>query len=205
LERWRHQDIGEDRRAGPHTAPINKLSAGEEQRVLSAVNQPEFCDLPPKQIVPILAERGVYVASEATVYRILRKAKQQRHRETTRVPRKRHQLKELVAVAPNQVWSWDITWLPSTVRGMYFRAYMVLDVWSRKIVAAEVFEYESGEHAADLVAQACERAGIVRNQLSLHADNGGPMKACDHAGHAACAGCCELFQSPRCQQRQSLL
>ena len=133
LERWRHQDIGEDRRAGPHTAPINKLSAGEEQRALSAVNQPEFCDLPPKQIVPILAERGVYVAFEATVYRILRKAKQQRHRETTRVPRKRHQLKELVA--------------------------------------AEVFEYESGEHA----------------------------------GHAACAGCCELFQSPRCQQRQSLL
>lgn len=177
LERWREQGVGTDRRAGPHSQPANKLSALEEKRILELVNQAEFRDLSPKQIVPILAERGEYVGSEATIYRILRKAKQMRRRENSRPPTKRHAPKELAATGANQVWSWDITWLASSVRGLYYRAYMVLDVWSRKIVAAEVFEHESAEHSSILISQACMEFGVVAGQLALHADNGGPMKA----------------------------
>jgi putative transposase len=177
LQRWRDQGVGADGRAGPRTVPRNKLSALEESRVLDLVNQPEFRDLSPKQIVPILAERGIFIASESTIYRILRKAKQARRRETTRPPTKRHAPKELKAVAPNQVWSWDITWMPTPVRGLYFRAYIVLDVWSRKIVAAEVFEHESAEHASILITQACEQFDITAGRLALHSDNGAPMKA----------------------------
>lgn len=196
LERWREQEVGTDRRAGPRSVPGNKLSVLEEQHILDLVNQPEFRDLPPKQIVPILAERGVYVGSEATIYRILRKARQLRHREMSRPPSKRHAPRELVAVAPNQVWSWDITWLASTVRGLYFRAYMVLDVWSRKIVAAEVFEHESAEHASILVTQACEQSGIAYGQLALHADNGGPMKASTMLATLQSLGVASSFSRP---------
>jgi len=176
LERWRKQSVGAGRRAGPLSTPRNKLSAAEEAHVIELVNRPEFRDLSPRQIVPILAERGEYVASESKVYRLLHEAKQQRHRQSSRPPSQRYAPKELVATATNKVWSWDITWMPSIIRGMYFRAYLVLDVWSRKIVAAEVYEHKSAEHSAALVAQACERCGVEPGQLSLHSDNGGPIK-----------------------------
>lgn len=177
LQRWREQDIGEDRRAGPHSEPNNKLSALERLQVLTQANQPEFRDLSPKQIVPILAERGEYVCSEPTMYRVLREAKQMHRRENSRAPHKPHAPRELSATSANQVWSWDITWLPSQVRGVHYKAYMVLDVWSRKIVAAEVFEDESAEHSSILISRACQQFGIGADQLSLHSDNGGPMKA----------------------------
>jgi transposase InsO family protein len=177
LQRWREQGVGTDRRAGPRSEPKNKLSAAERARILKQVNQPEFRDLSPKQIVPILAECGQYVGSEATIYRTLREENQMRRRERSRPPHKPHAPRELVATSPNQVWSWDITWLSSPIRGQFFRAYMVLDVWSRKIVAAEVFEEESGEHASFLISRACQESGITGNQLTLHSDNGSAMKA----------------------------
>lgn len=177
LQRWRNQGVGADRRAGPRSPPGNKLSKAETAQVLESVNQPEYRDLSPKQIVPILAERGQYVASEATIYRVLRQAKQMRRRDSSRPAHKPHAPRQLTATVPNQVWSWDITWLPSQVRGRHYRAYMVLDVWSRKIVAEEVFEEESAEHASVLISQACLQFGVLREQLVLHADNGGAMKA----------------------------
>lgn len=177
LQRWREQGVGTDRRAGPRAEPKNKLSAAETTHILKQVNEPEFRDLSPKQIVPILAERGQYIGSESTVYRTLRRANQMRRRDGTRPPRKPHAPRELVATGPNKVWSWDITWLPSQIRGYHYRAYMVLDVWSRKIVTAEVFEEESAEHASTLIARACQKFGIAQDQLVLHSDNGGPMKA----------------------------
>ncbi len=177
VERWRAQGIGDDGRAGPKTTPSSKLSAADEQTVLNLVNEPRFRNLPPKQIVPILAEEGAYVASESTLYRVLHKHAQQKHRQASQPPRKRHRPTQLVATGPNQVWSWDITWMPSIVRGMFFRAYIVLDVWSRMIVAAEVFEQESAEHSCVLISRACIEFDIPAGQLSLHADNGGPMKA----------------------------
>ena len=174
IERWR---VGaeEDQRRGPITAPANKLTAEERREVLSTVNAPQYRDRSPNQVVPLLADEGRYLASEATVYRILREEDQLHHRERSK-PKVRQPPKAHVAVAPNQVWSWDITYLPSSLRGAFFYLYLVVDVWSRKIVAWEVNEAESAEHAAALIKRTCEALGTDGTGLVLHSDNGGPMK-----------------------------
>ena len=175
LQRWRRQGVGEDRRHGPHSEPGNKLTEAEEQQILRLVNSPEYRDLSPQQIVPRLADEGVYLASESTIYRLLRRRGQQHHRESSKAPRARPQ--ELVATGPNQVWSWDITYLPSPVRGIFFYLYMVMDVWSRKVVGWTVRASESGDYAALLIEQACRAEGVGLGELTLHADNGSPMRA----------------------------
>jgi transposase InsO family protein len=177
LQRWRKQDIGNDGRAGPKSPPSNKLTAKERARVLSIANSPENRDLSPKQIVPQLADQGEYIASESTIYRILREEKQMAYREPSRAPSKPYRPQEYVASGPNQVWSWDITYLRTPVRGLFFYLYVVLDVWSRKIVAWTIEKEESAEHARAMIAAACEREGVRRNRLVIHSDNGSPMKA----------------------------
>jgi transposase InsO family protein len=143
--------------------------------MLELVNSSEFCDLPPNQIVPRLADRGIYVCSEATMYRVLKQEKQLGRRDRAQEPKSRRPA-ELIATGPGQVWSWDITYLRGPVRGVYFYLYMVLDVWSRKIVAWAVHENESMEHAAALIEEAMKREPISKRGLFLHSDNGGPMK-----------------------------
>lgn len=176
LQRWRAHGGGEDLREGPKTPPANKLSDAERARVLEAVNSPEFRDLSPKQIVPTLADREQYLASESTIYRILREEQQLSHRESYRAPTRRHKPEEHVATGPNQVWSWDITYLKSPLRGSFWYLYMVEDVWSRKIVGYAIHTEESSQHAAALVAAACRREGVSQGSLVIHMDNGGPMK-----------------------------
>ena len=136
-QRWRATGVAEDCRQGPSTVPKNKLSDEERNRFLKTANSPELRDLSPKQIVPMLASRSVYFASESTLYRILREEDQLNHRERSRPAANRHKPDALVATGSNQTWSWDITYLKSPVRGMFFYLYMVMDVWSRKIVGWE--------------------------------------------------------------------
>jgi len=81
-----------------------------------------------------------------------------------------------VARKPNEVWTWDITYLKSPVKGMYYYLYLVMDIFSRMIVGYRVEESESSELAAEVIDRSCNRQRIVRNQLTLHSDNGGPMK-----------------------------
>ena len=131
LQRWRNQDIGDDGRAGPKSPPSNKLTAKERARVLEVANSPENRDLSPKQIVPKLADQGEYVGSESTIYRILREEEQMGHREPSRAPSKPHRPDEYVATGPNQVWSWDITYLRTPVRGLFLYLFVVMDIWSR--------------------------------------------------------------------------
>lgn len=175
-QRWRARGGGEDLRQGPKTSPSNKLSEGERARILEAVNSPEFRDLSPKQIVPTLADREQYLASESTIYRILREEQQLSHRESYRAPTRRHKPQEHVATRPNQVWSWDITYLKSPLRGSFWYLYMVEDVWSRKVVGYEIHTEESSQHAAALLAAACRREGVSQGSLVIHMDNGSPMK-----------------------------
>ena len=174
LERWEGPGCGEDRRAGPKLAPANQLRADERARVLAVANQPEYRDLSPKQIVPLLADQGVYVASESTFYRVLREADQLHHREPSRAPSPRPQAH--VATGPLQLVSWDITFLPSAVRGRFYYLYMFEDVWSRKIVGWRVAETESMETAAELIQQICSDLAFDPKGVVLHSDNGGPMK-----------------------------
>jgi transposase InsO family protein len=150
--------------------PRNKLSEAERQQILEVANCAEFASLPPSQIVPSLADRGVYVASESSFYRVLRSASQQHHRGRARKPSARV-VTSHCATAPNQVWSWDITWMPAAVKGQYYYWYMMLDVFSRKIVAHEVHEAESAELAAFLMRRASLAEGLAGRPLVLHSDS----------------------------------
>jgi len=179
IERWlRHGEVRADARpTAARPAPAHKLSEQERQRVLEVCHEPRFADLPPAQIVPRLADEGVYLASESSFYRILRAAQEQHHRGRAKAPHasapQRH-----VAHGPNEVWSWDITYLPSRVRGMFFYLYAVIDLYSRKLVAWEVHACEGGDEAAALIERACWRERRRQNRpLVLHADNGSAQKA----------------------------
>ena len=175
IQRWSQQGDGEDRRHGPLTVPANKLTAAERQDVLSVANAPAYRELSPKQIVPRLADEGRYVASESTFYRILRQEKQLAHRERCR-PATHRRPREKAATGPCQVWSWDITYLRSTVTGQFFYLYMILDVWNRKIMAATVFFEECGQNSALLFVEAFHRHRVDPKGLVLHSDIGSPMK-----------------------------
>jgi putative transposase len=175
FQRWNLQDDGADRRQGPVAEPANKLAPAERQNILDIANSSAFRDLSPKQIVPQLADQGIYVASESSFYRVLKDAELITHREPSR-PATSRKPKEHVATGPCQVWSWDITYLKSPILGQFFYLYMIMDVWSRKIVASTVFLKESNDYSARLFLKACIRLGINPEGLVLHSDNGGPMK-----------------------------
>lgn len=137
----------------------------------------EFADLPPSQIVPTLADRGIYIASESTFYRILAKENMQHHRGNAKAPERTKIPTTHIATAPNQVWTWDITWLNTYTRGIYFKLYMIIDIFSRKIVGWEVWPEETGELASELVERAVIAENIKGKPLVLHSDNGAPMKS----------------------------
>ena len=173
--RWRNSVEGEDRRQGPNSPPANRLTEAEKQRILEIVNSPEYRNLSPKQIVPLLADQEIYLASESTLYRILRKENMMAHRQSAK-PAVNNRPRAFKATGPNQVWSWDITFLPTPIRGRFFYLYLFMDVWSRKIMAARVFEEESMECASRLFQTACMANSVRPEGLILHSDNGGPMK-----------------------------
>jgi len=175
-QRWKlRPEGGEDLRQGPRTNSGNRLSEEEQTEVLRIANSPVFRDLSPNQIVPTLADQNIYVASESTFYRILKDAKLDAHRSAPKPPR-RKKPREQVAEAPNRVWTWDITYLKGPVKGTFFYLYLIVDIFSRKIVGHAVRETESSEYAAFLVNEACQREGIRKDTLILHQDNGSPMK-----------------------------
>ena len=174
VERWGDSD--DDGRHGPNQTPANKLSDLERRKVIAVATSAEFRDLSPSQIVPRLATRGEYVASESTFYRVLRAEDMQHHRSRARPPTTRPH--EHVADAPWRVASWDITYLRSQLRGQFFYLYLVEDVWSRKILGWEVYDVESSDLAAALVERIRVEAGPDVDLVGwvLHSDNGGPMK-----------------------------
>ena len=156
--------------------PSNKLSSEERQQVLNICHQPEYASLPPCQIVPRLADEGTYIASEASIYRILHDADQQHHRGRSKKPKSFCPPEGYSATGPNQVWSWDITWLPSRIRGMFFYLYVIMDIYSRKIVGWEVNPAENADFAASLIHKAVLGEGCMLDPPVLHADNGSPQK-----------------------------
>ncbi len=196
IQRWQVQGGGEDRRHGPKREPPNKLSAAERQEVLKLVTSPQYSDLSPHQIVPRLADDGLYVASEATMYRILREEALLTHRQRSR-PATRWRPQEHVATGACQVFSWDITYLPSAVRGRFFYLYLILDVWSRKIMGAAVYREESMELAAELFERTCDDHDLDPEGVVLHSDNGGPMKGSMMLATLKRLGVVASFSRPR--------
>ena len=166
-----------DRRTVTRNSPKHKYTPEQVAHVLAAVNSPQFGHLPPSQIVPRLADQGRFVASESTMYRVMRAAGQTRHRRAERrACTRKHKLRAICATAPNQCYTWDITYLPTAILGQHYYWYVVVDLFSRKIVGHAVHETESALHASALIQTICHREAIVPNTLTLHSDNGSPMK-----------------------------
>lgn len=178
LKRWRSERgvVAEDRR--PHAAQCNQphqLTHEEEQAILNTCHQPEYQSLPPSQIVPLLADKGVYLASESSFYRVLKKHEQHHHRGRMKPRRTVPEPTSFTATGPNQVWSWDISFCPSVVRGQHWYLYLIMDIYSRKIIAWEIHDAESGEMAKKLLERALLRENCWHNPPVLHSDNGAPM------------------------------
>jgi putative transposase len=195
-QRWGKSPGKADGRHGPRGRPANSLSDEERAELIAIATSERFRELAPSQIVPILAEEGVYVASESSFYRVLRHEKLLAHREGSR-PRHNGRPAEYIATGPNQVWSWDITYLRSALRGQFYYLYLVVDVWSRKIVAWEVATRESSEIAAVMIAGASLQNGVDRDHLVIHSDNGGPMKGATLLATLQFLGIMPSFSRPR--------
>ena len=180
VQRWLRPEAsqGDRRESGKRHAvsPANKLSQTERDAVMRTLNSEEFKDLPPSQVVPRLSDQGLYLASESTMYRLLKQARQLGHRRLEAVPQKRSKPRALVAHKPDQIYCWDITYLPTQVRGQHYYLYLFEDLFSRKIVGWQVFDCENAELVAGLLQDICERRDIPKHQLTVHSDNGSPMK-----------------------------
>lgn len=179
IQRWvEGKKVKEDQRPViMRPPPSNKLSEAERSQILAVCNQPEYASSPPSQIVPRLADEGQYLASESSFYRILKEADQLNHRGRSKAMHRSKPPTTHIATEANQVWSWDISYLPSNVRGLYHYLYLIEDIYSRKIVGWEVHSSESGDSAAELMQRTVLAEQCFRKPLVLHSDNGSPMKS----------------------------
>ena len=177
--RWQKEGrvIEDARPLAKRPEPANKLSMDEYQEVISVCNSERFGSLPPSQIVPILADEYRYVASESTMYRILKASALVFPRGRAAAPRKVNKPTTHHATAPNQVWSWDITFLPTQTKGLYYKLYLIEDIFSRYPVGWEVHTEETGELAAELLQRTVMGQRCTTTPLVLHSDNGAPMKS----------------------------
>ena len=196
LQRWcQGEELREDARRTRRDVPANKLSDEEREQILAVANSSEFAKLPPGQIVPQLADRGEYIASESTFYRVLRAAGQLKHRQASR-PATAQKPLPLKASGANQIYSWDITYLKTTVRGLFLYLYLFMDIYSRKIVGWQVYEAESSAFAADILQDIAEREAIAPDEVTLHSDNGGPMKGASMLATLQALGIVPSFSRP---------
>jgi putative transposase len=178
VQRWRVDErLRTDARTTVSKVPSNKLTEPEREAILTVCNSQTYASLPPSQIVPRLADEQIYMASESTFYRILKSASQGHRRGRAHPPKRHPTPTSHCASEPNQVWSWDITYLPSSVRGQFWYLYLFEDIFSRKVVGAEVYDQESGQHAANLLQHCVRMECVAQHQLVVHSDNGSPMKS----------------------------
>ncbi len=196
VERWEKEPEKGDQRRGPVSDCGHALSAEEKQAIVAVSNSRDHRDLSPWQIVARLADRGVYLGSQSSFYRVLKQTDQLSHRQQSK-PAVHSRPKELSARNPNEVWSWDITYLNSPIRGSYYYLYMVEDIFSRMIVGWTVEEEQSAEHGARLIDRTCQEHGIARGQLTLHADNGTPVKGATLLATLERLGIAPSFSRPR--------
>jgi putative transposase len=194
-ERWKNSSDKTDRRKGASKNTPNKLSDSEKRKILSIANSKDFASLPPSQIVPTLADRGEYVCSERTFYRVLKSEGMQHNRGKARPPQKRT-CPRLIAYQPNQIYSWDITFLPGEIKGKFYYLYLFLDIYSRYIVGWHIDEYQDNKIAAKVFKDICRKLNIPPHQLTLHADNGGPMKGATMLATMQSLGVIKSFSRP---------
>ena len=193
-QRWKESAHG-DRRKGSKKHVLRKLTAEERQQVIDTACEQRFQNRTPYEIVATLAQEGTYLASVSTFYRILRAENKLHHRSESRPATKHSTPPELVATGPNQVFSWDITYLKTGVSGMFLYAYLIVDVWSRKIVGWSVEAVESEEYAVQLFRSLARRLNL--RDARLHSDNGNPMKGSTMLMTLYALGVIPSFSRPR--------
>ena len=172
IQRWKKSDLSDQRKGSQRHIP-HKLTKYEKQQIIDICCKKEYRDLYPNEVVAILASQGIYIASEASFYRVLKEERMLSHRRKSKPPIKRDK-PSVVATGPDQVYSWDITWLKTEVMGMYYYLYMVIDIWSRMIVHWEIHERESSELAGKMLQKLNAKKDL--QGVILHSDNGSPMK-----------------------------
>ena len=179
IQRWQAEGkITADKRLiANRPEPANKLTELERQSIIAVCKTEEFASLPPSQIVPILADRGEYIASESSFYRVLKAEGMLHHRGKAKARKVNNKPTSYTATKANEVWSWDISYIPTTVIGLHYYLYMIEDIYSRKIVGWEVHTNETGEQAAELLERSIWSEQCRKQNLILHSDNGAPMKS----------------------------
>jgi len=190
--RQRPASAGVPRRACPPLA----LSGTERAAIVDTLNRPRFADCTPYTVYARLLDEGTYLASVRTFYRLLA-AQGLVHERRNQLTHPAHIKPELVASAPNQVWSWDITRLRSGLKWQHFYLYVLLDIFSRYVVGWLVAQAESAGLAAALIEQSCDKHGIARHSLILHSDRGSPMRAKSTAELLVDLGVAASFSRPR--------
>jgi putative transposase len=176
--------------------PKNKLTLTERKRLVDTMNSEAYKSLPASQMVAALPDEGIYLASESTCYRVLHEEKLQHRRGRGQI-NDRKVATTHSASGPNQLWSWDITWLPAPAKGVHFYLYLILDVFSRKMVGWEIHDEESAVHAATLIRRTHLREDIRDKPLILHSDNGSPMKGASMLETLYQLGIATSFSRPR--------
>ena len=182
LQRWKAQaglTAGDGRPQAVRPTPSHALSPAERQSVLAVANEPRFADVPPARIVPMLADEGIYIASESSFARVFRAHGQSARRGRAKAPKASRPPTTHIATAVREVWCWDMTYLPAVVMGRWFHLYLILDLFSRKIVGWEVHDTDDSEHAIHLVRRTALAEGIatMTDKPVLHGDNGSTLKA----------------------------
>jgi putative transposase len=179
LRRWRANPQGDQRPNATRPLPQRTLSLDEEEQMIAVCNSPALASKPPAQIVAHLADQGRYLASERTIYRVLKRRGQSVRRGRARAPAPRKKAPTHTASRPHEVFVWDITWLPGPIRGQFFRFQTLMDLFSRKIIASEVWETENAENSCALLRRAALAENLAANNFPtiLHGDNGSPLKA----------------------------
>ena len=159
-----------------HPTPARAMSKSERVEVRDVLNSPRFVDLAPRQVYASLLDEGQYLCHWRTMYRILNEHDEVRERRNQRQHPVYHK-PELLATAPNQVWSWDITKLRGPQKWSHYALYVLLDIFSRYVVGWMITERELASLAKTLVEESCQKEGIEKEQLTIHSDNGKPMRA----------------------------
>src|SRR6516225_1052785 len=182
LRRWKVGDgllQGDRRPDADRPIPSHALSEAERVRIIEIANEPRFAETPPARIVPALADEGVYLASESSFHRVLRAHGQMNRRGRAQPPRTSRPPTTHIAIRPGDVWCWDLTFLPTQIQGCWFYFYLILDLYSRKIVGFEVHDTDSAEHAAHLARRTALAEGVHAKPVRpvLHGDNGATLKA----------------------------
>jgi transposase InsO family protein len=182
LRRWKSGDglnQGDRRPDADRLVPSHALSEAERARIIAVANEPRFADTPPARIVPTLADEGIYIASESSFHRVLREHGQMNRRGRAQPPRPSRPPTTHIATRPGKVWCWDVTFLPAQIQGRWFYLYLILDLYSRKIVGFEVHDTDTAEHAAHLARRTALAEGVHAKPARpvLHGDNGATLKA----------------------------